>query len=200
MSSMNKFVNNRLSYLDKCRTKIRVDKGKAEKQIEDYFDKVVRDTLLLKAKKLEELEEVHSKHDNFMKKNEQACRKFIEISRKILNINPDSLYEVLKQYNMSNGFIKSIANGVNFPSEQKVDITMKIPAYSIVTNTMKDLDNRMVATSTGLAPNIRERINPLEKSDILPLRSQNDTNLSVLPNFKETELLFKLKDNKMTAK
>lgn len=54
--------------------------------------------------------------------------------------------------------------------------------------------------STGLPPNVRDRINPLYDSEILPIRSQNDMNLSVLPNFKSTELLFRLDDSKMIAK
>ena len=50
MNSMNKFVAQRLSYLDRCRNKIKIDKTRGEKQIEEYFDKIVRDALLLKQK------------------------------------------------------------------------------------------------------------------------------------------------------
>jgi hypothetical protein len=47
---------------------------------------------------------------------------------------------------------------------------------------------------------VRDRINPLLDSEILPLKSQNDMNLSVLPNFKSTKLLFRLNDYKIIAK
>lgn len=58
--------------------------------------------------------------------NSSSCR------NRILDISPDSLYEVLKQYNMSTGFIKSISNGINFPPENEVDITLKTPDYDII--------------------------------------------------------------------
>ena len=118
----------------------------------------------------------------------------------ILFIDPDSLYEVLKQYNMSTSFIKSIANGINFPPENEVNITLKTPNFSIITNAIEKCSQTMKILSTGLPPNVRERINPLFDSEILPIRAQNDMNLSVLPNYKSTELLFRLGEQKMIAK
>lgn len=169
--------------------------------MEEYFEKVIEDVNKLKQQKIEDLNKIYEDHDKYMRKNEDACRKFIEISRKILNISPDSLYQVLKQYNMSTSFIKSTANGINFPNEQQVDITMKMPPYQIVEETLARLNDRMNILSTGLPPNVRERINPLENSEILPIRAQNDMNLSVLPNFVNTELIFRLeKGDKVVAK
>lgn len=101
---------------------------------------------------------------------------------------------------MSTGFLKSIANGINFPPQNEVDITLKTPNFSIITDTVKKIDEKMIVLSTGLPPNVREKVNPLNDSEILPLRSQNELNLSVLPNFKSTQLLFRLGDNKMIAK
>lgn len=142
MNSMNKFVNQRSSYLDKCRNKMKSDRHIAEKQIDDYFTKIIEDFKALKEKKINELNVVFKKHDSYMRKNEEACGKFIQLSRKILNISPDSLYEVLKQYNMSTGFIKSVANGINFPTETVVDITLKTPNYSIISEAIEKFDNR----------------------------------------------------------
>jgi hypothetical protein len=68
--------------------------------------------------------------------------KFIQLSRRILNISPDSLYEVLKQYNMSTGFIKTIATGINFPPENNVDITLKVPNYNIIIETIEKCDRK----------------------------------------------------------
>ena len=200
MASMNKFVGQRLKFLDHCRRTIKKDRDKAEKQISDYFAEIVKDLKITKAKKIQELYDIHNKHDAYMKQNELACQEFIKLSKRVLEISPDSLYDVLKQYNMSTGFIKSIANGINFPPENNVDITLKTPNYKVITDVIEYINKTMTVCSTGLPPNVRERINPLLDSKILPLRSQNDMNLSVLPNFKSTEVLYRYLGPKMIAK
>ena len=53
MNSMNKFVNNRLLYLDNCRVTIKRDREKAEKEIDEYFDRIFEDFKNLKAKKID---------------------------------------------------------------------------------------------------------------------------------------------------
>lgn len=103
-----------------------------EKKISDYFDEVIKDFRILKAKKIKELYDTYHTLDSYMKKNQSACQNFVKLSKRILDISPDSLYEVLKQYNMSTSFIKSIAQGINFPPEIDVDISLITPNYKII--------------------------------------------------------------------
>jgi hypothetical protein len=81
MNSMNKFVCKRLEYLNKCRTTIKKHRVKAEQQIEEYFAKIIEEFNTLKLQKIEELNLVFNEHNEYMKKNEEACRKFIDLSK-----------------------------------------------------------------------------------------------------------------------
>lgn len=72
MHSMNKFVNQRLKYLDECRNKIRSDRSRSEKEINEYFDEIFKEFRILKAKKIQELNDIYVVHDEYMKRNEAA--------------------------------------------------------------------------------------------------------------------------------
>ena len=47
----------------------------------------------------------------------------------LLSNKPENLHGVLKQYKATTGFIKTLTNGIIFPSTNKVDITLQLPKY-----------------------------------------------------------------------
>jgi len=83
----------------------------------------------LRQRKLEELEEEHLERDTYMSENQDALNILSDEIKQLLNNHPDTLHGVLKQYKATTGFIKTLTNGIIFPNQNPVDITLDLPKY-----------------------------------------------------------------------
>lgn len=194
---METILQKRIDYVEDCRKKIEADKLHNIKSVDDYFSKLMKDARVVSARKKALIEEEYEKLDREMRITMDALGAYDQNLQEIRKVKPDNLYETLKLYKQTTCFIRTISKGINFPPERPVDVTLQLPSYERVKEFIKSIEDTTKLTSQGLPPNMREIINPLKSSKILPVKEQTDVILNVLPNFGSSKLLYRLTENKL---
>jgi len=143
LDRMNSLVHFRIRYTNQCRVDIETDLKKAKKKLTTYTDKIIADIHSLEERKIQELDEEHKKRDIYISQNQVALQRLSSEIKTLLNNKPDNLIGVLKQYKGAfitrmlsifndlgtTGFIKTLTNGIIFPSTNPVDVTLDLPKY-----------------------------------------------------------------------
>lgn len=98
----------------------------------DYVDRVISELIELRDRKINECRIEHERRDKYMVENLTALKSLSTEIKSLLDKNPETLHGALKQFKGTTGFIKTLTNGIIFPDQNKVDITMKLPKYDLI--------------------------------------------------------------------
>eukprot|EP00347_Sterkiella_histriomuscorum_P000465 403375754 len=192
------FVDRRLSYLNQCRDNFKKDLETAEKQIDSYINKLIRELQAVQEEKKKECRELYQQLDKDIIVQLNSLEAYKSELVEIEVIQPKSLYETLKLFKTTNVFLKNISSGIQFPEEQKVFLKVEHP------NTKEEIQRlgaeqrqSIITKQQTIKPNLRDIVNPLQNSKILPEDCQYDMILQALPNFTKSQILYRLTEHKL---